>query len=816
MLDSLENVTFPRSIKPINADPNIQPSLVTFSDGNENAYGCVAYALWTLVDGTREARLIMSKAKLGPLLQKGEVVKNELSGATFAARLKTWIIQNTGIKYDQYYPFLDSRIVQDMLQKSSYLLNTFAGLRVKEIDCKTDVSSWLHISSKDNWVADILTRGASPEKLKEGSDWQTGPSWLVDDPNTWPITVRELSKDERVVIRSFEKVSKSKLSLVVSQSQGELHYGPLCEGGGLGELHMGPRIGVGGQGELHMGPCQVVTMLSKSGELHSGPRHDEIDDLILRCSSLNKIINTVAFMLRLGGRNHSKLNSKGPINAQEHDDALKTLIFHEQRNFDVKKYSGFDLILKDFKLNSGKTLKLWTLNSRIQNFPIQFDGQNNFVFPLPNSTFAKRIATHFHKRFHRDVDTIVAKIRAEFWIPYLRRIVTEVDKNCKFCAILRKKISNQLMGTLPSFRSQPSKAFDCVSADLFGPIMIRDSVVKRGPRVKKKVWGILFVCCSTRAVYLDIAEDYSTESILHCVRRLMADHGQVSRIISDPGTQLKGADRELREARDGWDKAELVRFGAKTGVQWDFTMPASPHQNGAVEVMIKMVKGVMKALTEAIGTTVLFMNELFTLMKEVTNLVNSRPIGLKPNQTSDPHYLSPNSLLLGRASDTINSGPFMKKDLFDADPNSDRTRFLLVQKITNQFWKVWTKIYFPTLLRRQKWHVKERNLVCGDVCMLRDSNAMRGEWRMCLVKDVFPDNDGVVRNVVVTVPPPSLDGSPNYNGGLAMIDLKRHVSNLIVIVPQDEIGHGEDCKDDDTEHGKLTQPMKQADNFHNN
>ena len=87
---------------------------------------------------------------------------------------------------------------------------------------------------------------------------------------------------------------------------------------------------------------------------------------------------------------------------------------------------------------------------------------------------------------------------------------------------------------------------------------------------------------------------------------------------------------------------------------------------------------------------------------------------------------------------------------------------------------------------------------------------------MCLVKDVFPDNDGVVRNVVVTVPPPSLDGSPNYNGGLAMIDLKRHVNNLIVIVPKDEIGHGEDCKDDDTTHGKLSQPIKQADNFHDN
>ena len=82
---------------------------------------------------------------------------------------------------------------------------------------------------------------------------------------------------------------------------------------------------------------------------------------------------------------------------------------------------------------------------------------------------------------------------------------------------------------------------------------------------------------------------------------------------------------------------------------------------------------------------------------------------------------------------------------------------------------------------------------------------------MCLVKDVFPDNDGVVRNVVVTVPPPSLDGSPNYNGGVAMIDLKRHVSNLIVIVPKDEIGHGEDCKDDRGVHRSCAQLMTTAD-----
>ena len=56
-----------------------------------------------------------------------------------------------------------------MLKKESYLLNTFAGLRVKEISSKSDVFLWSHISSKDNYVSDILTKGSTPDKLAEVS-----------------------------------------------------------------------------------------------------------------------------------------------------------------------------------------------------------------------------------------------------------------------------------------------------------------------------------------------------------------------------------------------------------------------------------------------------------------------------------------------------------------------------------------------------------------------------------------------------------------------------------------------------------------------
>ena len=41
----------------------------------------------------------------------------------------------------------------------------------------------------------------------------------------------------------------------------------------------------------------------------------------------------------------------------------------------------------------------------------------------------------------------------------------------------------------------------------------------------------------------------------------------------------------------------------------------------------------------------------------------------------------------------------------------------------------------------------------GDVCLLKDSNTVRGEWRLCRVKEVMPDINKKVRNAMVSVLP---------------------------------------------------------------
>ena len=68
--------------------------------------------------------------------------------------------------------------MQYMILKDSYGFNTFAGLRVAEIQQKTDPEAWLHIPGDEN-ISDIITRWAAPNTLGKDSVWQKGPLWLT-------------------------------------------------------------------------------------------------------------------------------------------------------------------------------------------------------------------------------------------------------------------------------------------------------------------------------------------------------------------------------------------------------------------------------------------------------------------------------------------------------------------------------------------------------------------------------------------------------------------------------------------------------------
>ena len=83
------------------------------------------------------------------------------------------------------------------------------------------------------------------------------------------------------------------------------------------------------------------------------------------------------------------------------------------------------------------------------------------------------------------------------------------------------------MGDLSSYRTEMSPAFSHVAMDLFGPWEVRDDIIERGPKKLRKISGVVYTCMATRAVKIDVAMDYSTLSVLHTVRRLMAFRREV-------------------------------------------------------------------------------------------------------------------------------------------------------------------------------------------------------------------------------------------------------------------------------------------------
>ena len=242
-----------------------------------------------------------------------------------------------------------------------------------------------------------------------------------------------------------------------------------------------------------------------------------------------------------------------------------------------------------------------------------------------------------------------------------------------------------------------------------------------------------------RAVYIDVATDYSTMAFLLVLRRFFTIHGYVNTLWSDRGTQLVGADAELRRAIKDWNKEDLRNFCHERHIEWKFFTPTAAHHNGCAESLIKTAK---LAIRRAIGEQSLTPMELQTVLFETANLINQRPIGRIPNDPDDDHYLCSNDLLLGRASNIVPQGPFK-------ETRNPRHRYEFCQKIVNSFWQNWYRDVFPHLVPRKKWHTSQRNVQIDDFVLIKDQNPVRGNWTKGRVVDVFPGNDSKVRNVKV-------------------------------------------------------------------
>ena len=473
-----------------------------------------------------------------------------------------------------------------------------------------------------------------------------------------------------------------------------------------------------------------------------------------RFSSWRRLVFTTARILQLYKR--FKTTKGSPNLEAETVEQARVLWFKEaQREMKVEEHAKLRPQIKDEVIVVGGRAERWMTGTW---------NKQEFILLPGGSHITEIIVREIHEEGgHLGEAATVAKIRSKYWVVGIRKIVKRVIRKCIKCKLKLKRLEGQQMSTLPIERLKPCPAFTYVGVDYFGPFKVKGEVQKR---VTGKCFGVLLTCLTCRAVHLDISADYTTDEFLHTLRRFASVRGWPRKFVSDKGTNLVGASNELKEmvGKVDWDKVGSQSLQKET--EWIFSPADAPWYNGAAEALVKSAK---RALNAAIGETILRFSELQTVMYEAAQLLNQRPIGECPNNPDDQTYLCPNDLLLGRAS------PTTPQIQFDTVASSYR-RFEFTQRIISTFWRRWIREVFPNLVIESKWHVEKRNVQPGDVVMMQDANAVRGNWKKALVERVLQSQDGRIRRVIVAY----------RNDQGTRVEVERAVQRLIVLVPIEE------------------------------
>ena len=667
----------------VNSDESVQEiQLHVFCDASEAAYGCVAYLRVTLKSNTHTCSLVMSKSRLAPI-KTITLPRLELSAARAGARLSRLIVHEIDLPISRLMFWSDSTLTLQYIRNKKNRMKVFVANRVTEILELTEENQWRHIPGNMN-VADMLTRGVMDPLKLNSSDWFTGPEFLKKEETEWPNeSVPALCDEDCEIKRRTLLVA---LNLVVSET---------------------------------IDPARI--------------------------SSWTRLRRVAAWVLRFYENTKQKEKEKRNLS-----QTLQVVEIVTAERFLVRdaQSSSFTPELKLLKENGNlpDSNKLSSLCPFIDEEGLLRVGGRLKFLQLPMEAKHPAILSREHPITHLIIDWIhrknghvgrehvLAILRQKYWVVAARTAINAVIRVCFLCRIRRAKQKYPIMANLPCGRADfDNPPFSNCGVDLFGPI-----TVKQG-RKQLKRWVCLYTCLTVRCIHLEVVETTETDSFISSTRRFTNRRGCPLKMYSDNGTNFVGASNELEEFINGMNQDAIKDFTTSLHIEWIFNPPKAPHMGGAWERLVRSVKEVMFGILQ---NHVLTDPQLNTVLTEVENIVNSRPLTHISDDVKDLEPLTPNHILLGHHRNWSAIIDTNASDVFS------RKKWRQVQGVSCQFWSRWKKEYLPMLTKRSKWKTSGPSYKPGDLVLLHDDDfSKRGKWPLARITKVKPGVDGAVRVV---------------------------------------------------------------------
>lgn len=728
-LEALKKVGIPRCYDSLSGATRLE--LHTFTDASESAYAAVLY--WRVIrpDGSIATSLISAKARVAPL-KVLSIPRLELQAAVMGSRMTEAAIEEHDMKPHEKFFWTDSRTVLTWLKTGARSYKPFVAHRIAAIEENSSLKEWRWVPTKMN-VADDATRDVPPD-LNRNHRWFCGPEFLRADSSTWPTDSPALipTTGEERVQTATEATSKTSLSSALPDPERFSKYERLLRTTG--------RV---------LQFIENIRQKIERVEVKRTRRNKETDP-----DWRSKTPKSVTHKQKILRQTADKYQRLEPTMLRRAEELLVRASQEDTFSQDVKALSDGKEIANNSRLRPlAVELKngIITLKSRIgaatgiterQRSPAVLDGNTVFV-----KLFIDKIHRNLH---HAGVETTINECRQHFWILRLRPVVRMTIHRCLACRIRKTPAPQPPTGNHPSTRlAHHSRPFSYTGVDYFGPIIV--TVGRTAP----KRYVALFTCLTTRAVHLELASDLSTGAAVMALRRMIARRGCPTEIWSDNGTNLRGADKELREAIDSSTADEA----STRGISWRYIPPGAPFMGGAWERLVRSVK---TALATTLHERHPQEEVLRTLLAEVEFTVNSRPLTHVSVDPDDPEALTPNHFLLLGPALTPQLGPFTDADLIT------KSRWRASQRLADLFWARWLREYLPELQQRRDPHGRGPPITKGDVVLIADPNLPRNVWPRGLITSTYPGGDGIVRAVDVLT-----------KGGI----LRRPTKKLILLQP---------------------------------
>ena len=694
--------------------------LHVFCDGSEVGYGVAAYVRIHNNTGDIVVNLVLSKSRLLPAGKSAltTIPRIELAAAHLAVKIKNILVREMEFEWSGVHMWSDSMTVLKYIGNEDKRFQRFVSNKIAFIRAHTTVDQWHHVSSGNN-PADLASRGSTVAELQCRSYWFKGPSFLHEE-SEWSIV--EPASD-------------------VEESDVEIR--------------------------------RVKTLVTN----HCAPQESNVlFKLLNSCSNWHKMKLRIAAIIRVKNTLLHRETKSGNFSITELDAAEKCILKLTQQLY---LSSAIESLRKREELPKKHPLSklspfiddygLLRVGGRLSRAQTSLNVKHPIILPKECHA-ALLLAREAHQRLgHMGKATILANIRQSYWIIKGNTLVKGVVRDCILCRKLHGRPSSQIMADLPEDRlKSDEKVFANVGLDCFGPLLVSRG---RGKSMEKR-YGVIFSCLSSRAVHLELAHSLDTDSFLSAMSRFMARRGPVNIIRSDNGTNFTSGQKELKEALESWNKNSSP-WMLQRNIDWKFQPPAASHFGGIWEREIRTIRQVLGGLTN--NQNIRMTDErLNTLMCEIENILNNRPITELSDDPNDLEPLTPNHILLAATGVTFPPGLFTMDDLYG------KRRWRQVQYLADLFWARWRKEYLPLLQVRQKWTTKKSPHKVGDLVLLVDQLLPRNQWSTGRITQVIEDKQGNVRSAKITVAKIRRD---KYSLQAKAVSVERPITKLILLKP---------------------------------